>query len=160
MTLLDALMAISILSTGLFTGLLMTIVFFFEKALSGLSGPQFTSVMRRFLAITRTHPLNYAMVLTSGFVPIATLVVLREHPGSGAFVLTIGGLLAFWGGPILTSRFFAEPLYDIFLSWDIEAPPDDWLRARERYFRVNVIRGLCSVTALICFVVALGLPTP
>ena len=37
----DALLAISVLSTGLFTGLLMTVVFFFEKALRELSGSQF-----------------------------------------------------------------------------------------------------------------------
>ena len=112
MTLIDALMAISVLSTGLFTGLLMTVVVYFQKALSGLSGSQFALVMQRFLAITRTHPLNYAMTLISGFVPIAPLIMLREHPRSGAFVFTIVGLLAFWGGPILTSRYFAEPLYD------------------------------------------------
>jgi uncharacterized membrane protein len=160
MTLIDALLAISVLSTGLFTGLLMTVVFFFEKALRELSGSQFALVMQRFLAITRTHPLNYAMTLISGFVPIATLILLLQHPGSGAFVFTLVGLLAFWGGPILTSRYFAEPLYDVFVGWDIDSLPQDWRRARERYFRINVIRGLCSVTAFICFVVALGLPTP
>jgi hypothetical protein len=100
------------------------------------------------------------MTLTSGFVPIATLIGLRELPGSGAFVFTLLGLLAFWGGPILTSRFFAQPLYEVFLGSEIDAPPDNWQNARERYFRLNAIRGLCSVAAFICFVVALGLPTP
>jgi hypothetical protein len=47
--------------------------------------------------------------------------------------------------------------YDVFFSWDIDAPPADWQRARESYFRVNVIRGLCLVTMFICYVVALGL---
>jgi hypothetical protein len=160
MTLFNILLDISVFSTGLFTGLLMTILFFFQRALRELSGSEFALVMQRFLSIVRTHPLNYAMVLTSGFVPILALVVLRDHPGSAAFVLTLVGLVAFWGGPILTSRFFAEPIYDIFLSWEIDAPPEDWLRARERYFRINAIRGLGSVTAFICFVVALSLATP
>jgi hypothetical protein len=100
------------------------------------------------------------MVFTSGFVPIAALVVLREDPGSAEFVLTLVGLLAFWCGPILTSRFLAEPVYDIFLNWEIDAPPEDWLKARERYFRINMIRGLGSVVAFICFVMALSLATP
>jgi hypothetical protein len=77
MILIDALMVITVLSTGLFTGLLKTVVFFFQKALRDLSGPQFALVMQRFLAITRTHPLNYAMTLISGFVPIVTLIMLR-----------------------------------------------------------------------------------
>jgi hypothetical protein len=71
------------------------------------------------------------------------------------------GLLAFWGGIILTSRNVAEPLYDVFVGWDADAPPDDWRRARERYFRLNnAIRGPSSAGAFICYVVALGLPTP
>jgi hypothetical protein len=45
MILIDALMVITVLSTGLFTRLLMTVVFFFEKALRDLSGPQFALVM-------------------------------------------------------------------------------------------------------------------
>jgi uncharacterized membrane protein len=161
MILIDALMVITVLSTGLFTGLLMTVVFFFQKALRDLSGPQFALVMQRFLAITRTHPLNYAITLISGFVPIVTLIMLRQHLGSGAFLFTLGGLLAFWGGIILTSRYVAEPLYDVFVGWDADAPPYDWQRARERYFRLNnAIRRPCSAVAFICFVVALGLPTP
>ena len=95
MTLTQVLLGVVVVSTGLFTGLLMTVLFFFERALRDLSGTEFTIVMQRFLEITRTHPLNYAMVLTSGFVPIALLVMLRENPGSPTFVLTMFGLLAF-----------------------------------------------------------------
>jgi hypothetical protein len=89
----------------------MTVLFFFERALRDLSGTEFTVVMQRFLKITRTHPLNYGMVLTSGFVPIAVLVILRENPGSPTLLLTLLGLLAFWYGPVLTSRFVAQPVY-------------------------------------------------
>src|ERR671917_1256461 len=105
MTSIQVLLGIAIVSTGLFTGLLMTVLFFFERALRDLSGMEFAVVMQRFLKITRTYPLNYAMVLTSGFLPIALLVMLRENPGSPTFVLTMLGLLAFWCGPVLTSRF-------------------------------------------------------
>jgi hypothetical protein len=160
MILFDVLLAISVFSTGLFTGLLMTVLFFFQRALRELSGSEFALVMKRFLGITRTHPLNYAMVLTSGFVPIAALLALREQVGSAAFLLTLVGLLAFWCGSILPSTFIAQPVYGVFMGWDIDAPPQDWRVARDRYFRVNVVRGLGSVTAFICFVVVLSLPTP
>jgi hypothetical protein len=89
------LLGVAVLSTELFTGLLMTVLFFFERALRDLSGPEFAMVMQRFLNITRTHPLNYAMVLVSGLVPIAVLVMLRESPRSSAFVLTAAGFIAF-----------------------------------------------------------------
>jgi hypothetical protein len=101
------------------------------------------------------------MTLISDFVPIATLILLRQHLGCGAFLFTLGGLLAFWGGIILTSRYVAEPLYEVFVGWDADAPPDDWRRARDKYFRLNnTIRGPCSAAAFIYYVVALGLPTP
>jgi uncharacterized membrane protein len=154
MILPHVLLGVAVISTGLFTGLLMTVLFFFERALRDLSGTEFTVVMQRFLKITRTHPLNYAMVLTSGFVPIAVLVMLRENPGSPSFVLTLLGLLAFWCGPVLTSRFVAEPVYGVFMSWEADAPPQDWREARERYFRANVVRGLGSAVAFVCFVIA------
>ena len=125
------LLGITVLSTGLFTGLLMSVFFFFQRALKDLSGSELALVMQRFLQITRTHPLNYGMVLTSGFTPILVLVMLRENPGSLAFVLIAVGLLAFWCGPILTSRFVAEPVYGEFMSWEVDAPPKDWREARD-----------------------------
>jgi hypothetical protein len=54
MTLIDALLGIAVVSTGLFTGLLMTILAFFQKALKDLTGPQFALVIQRFLGIVRT----------------------------------------------------------------------------------------------------------
>jgi len=150
----QVLLGITVLTTGLFTGLLMTVLFFFERALRDLSGSEFAIVMQRFLKITRTHPLNFAMVLISGFAPIAVLVVLREKLGSPTFVLTAAGLLAFWCGPILTSRFVAQPVYGIFMSWESDALPQDWRKARDRYFRANLVRGPGSAIGFVCFVVA------
>jgi hypothetical protein len=40
------------------------------------------------------------------------------------------------------------------MSWEIDAPPQDWREARDRYFRANVIRGLGSAVAFVCFVIA------
>ena len=154
MTLTHVLLGLIVLSTGLFSGLLMTVKFFFERALRDLSGSEFALVMQRFLKITRTHPLNYAMVLTSGFVPIAVLVMLRGNPGGASFVLTAIGLLAFWCGSILPSTFVAQPLYGVILGWEIDAPPPDWQATRDRYFRLNVVRGLGSALAFVLFVIA------
>lgn len=154
MTSTQVLLGLIVLSTGLFTGLLMTVRFFFERALKDLSGSEFALVMQRFLKITRTHPLNYAMVLASGFAPIAVLVMLRGNPTGPTFLLTAAGLLAFWCGPVLISRFVAQPVYGTFMSWEVNAPPRDWREARDRYFRANVVRGLGSAVAFVWFVAA------
>jgi len=156
MSLTYVLLGVAPVSTGLFTGLLMTILFFFQRALKDLPGPEFALVIRRFLEIVRTHPLNYIMVIASGTVPVGVLMMLRQSPGSLQFVLTLLGLLAFWCGPILTSRFLVEPVYDVFLGWQSDSPPTDWRTTRDRYFRLNVVRGFGSALAFVWFVAALG----
>jgi hypothetical protein len=100
------------------------------------------------------------MVLVSGAAPIVALVMMLNNPGSPAFVLTLLGLLAFWCGSILPSHFVAQPLYGVFLGWETDAPPKDWQRVRDRYFRLNVFRGLGSAVAFVCFVISVALLTP
>ena len=40
------------------------------------------------------------------------------------------------------------------MSWKVDSPPQDRREARQRYFRANVVRGLGSAVAFVCFVVA------
>ena len=150
MTVTHLLLGIAVLSTGLFTGLLMTVKFYFERALKDLSGPEFTLVMQRFLKITRTHPLNYAIVLVSGFAPVAVLMMMRESLGSAAFMLTAVGLLAFWCGSILPSTFFAQPLYGVFMSWELDAPPQDWREGWACHLRAYEGAGGCGGPGFVC----------
>ena len=158
MTTAHVILIVAIISTGLFTGLLMTIVAFFQRALRDLAAPEFTLVMQRFLGTARTHPLHYGLVITSTLAPVAALVLLRESAGSPSFVLfLLAGLISFFAGPVLVSRYAVEPIYDVFLSWKIESPPENWREARDRYFRLNVIRGLGSGAAFVLFLVSLSL---
>jgi hypothetical protein len=136
----------------------MTILAFFQRALKDLTASEFTLVMQRFLGVVRTHPLHYGLVITSLLAPIATLVLLGGSAGSLTYVLTLVGLISFAAGPVLVSRYLVEPIYDVFLSWEIESPPENWREARDRYFRLNVIRGLGSGTTFVLFLVSLSLP--
>jgi uncharacterized membrane protein len=150
-------LAVAALSTGLFTGLLMTLLAFFHRALRDLSGPEFALVMRRFLGIVRTHPLNYGLVGTSIVAPVVALLSLRGSGEGPAFALAFAGLVAFVSGPVLVSRFAAEPIYDVFLSWKAGSPPENWRAARDRYFRLNQVRLLGSGAAFVLFLAGLAL---
>jgi uncharacterized membrane protein len=154
MTPVHVILIVAVISTGLFTGLMMTILAFFQRILKDLTAREFTLVMQRFLGVVRTHPLHYALVATSLLASVAALVLLR---GSSTFVLVLAGLVSFAAGPILVSRYFVEPIYDVFLSWEIESPPEDWRVARDRYFSLNVIRGLGSGAAFVLFLISLSL---
>lgn len=87
---------------ALSTGLLMTILAFFQRL-----------VMQRFLGAVRTHPLHYGLVLTSMLAPGAALVLLRGSAGDPAFILVLVGLVAFVAGAVIVSRFSVEPVYDV-----------------------------------------------
>ena len=157
MTTARILLVVAALSSGLFTGLLMTLIAFFHKGLRDLPAPQFALVMQRFLGVVRTHPLHYGLVITSLLAPVAALVLLRGSAGDPAFILTLLGLAAFVAGPVLVSRFSVEPLYDVFLGWNADSPPQEWREARDRYFRLNVIRGLGSGAAFVLLLAGLAL---
>ena len=55
MTPVHVILIVAVISTGLFTGLLMTILAFFQRALKDLTTPEFTLVMQRFLGALRTR---------------------------------------------------------------------------------------------------------
>jgi hypothetical protein len=160
MTAARIILALVVVSTGLFTGLVLYIVGLFQPLLTKLSGGEFTVVMNRFLPAARKNVFNYLFTLTTLLAPVAALILLREHTDTAMFWLTLAGWLAFLAGPILGSRFVAEPLYDVMLSWDAHQPPADWLATRARYYRINAIRTTGSLAALVLFVAALGQPTP
>ncbi|MEV0379944.1 hypothetical protein [Nonomuraea sp. NPDC050643] len=57
-------------------------------------------------------------------------------------------------GPLLTSRFLAEPNYDVILSWNPDAMPDDWQAAQRLWTRLNWIRAALTWLAFAPFVLA------
>ena len=65
--------------------------------------------------------------------------------------------MSFFAGPVLVSRYAVEPIYDVFLGWKNQSPPEDWRVARERYLRLNAIRGFGSGAAFVFFLVSLSL---
>jgi hypothetical protein len=78
------LLAVAVLTTGLFTGLLVYIVGMFESMLTPLSGSQLTMVMGAFLPAARKNILNYLFTLASLFIP----VVARPRHGPGTTAST------------------------------------------------------------------------
>ena len=122
-------LAVAVLTTGLFTGLLVYIVGMSQAMLSALDGTRFTAVMGRFLPAARKNVLNYLFTITGLTAPVVTLVLLRTHLDSAMFWLTAAAVVVFLAGPILTSRFAAEPLYDVMLGWDADDPPPGWQAA-------------------------------
>jgi hypothetical protein len=151
MTTGHAILVVAAVSTGLITGLLMTTLAFFQRTLKDLTTPEFALVMRHFLGVARTHPLNYGLVTASLLATIVALVLLRGSAGGPEFVLVLASLLAFVAGSVLVLQFFARSLYNVYLGWRVESPPEGWQRARVSYFRLNVVQGLSPGVAFVRF---------
>lgn len=123
-------LGLSVVSAGLWSGLLLTVTTILHPMYSRREAPGFAEDMRRFLPIARRSPTNYILVVTLLTAPVIALVGLRQQPASASFVLTAVGFAATVAGPLLTSRYFAEPNYEVILGWPPEAVPSDWSPAR------------------------------
>ena len=147
-------LGLSIISAGLWSGLLLTLTTILHPMYAAQPVGGFARDMRRFLPIARRSPTNYILVCALFLTPILALVGLRGDPSGAPFILTAAGLAATVSGPLLTSRFLAEPNYNVILSWDPDAVPSDGPVARERYFRLNWIRAVLTWTAFALFLAA------
>jgi len=112
-------LGISLVATGLWSGLLLTLTTILHPMYAPRDARGFVEDMRRFLPIARRSPTNYILA-----------------------------------GPLLTSRWFAEPNYEVILAWDPEAVPRNWRDARARYFRLNWIRAALTWSAFALFAAA------
>lgn len=141
-------LGLSVLATGLWSGLLLTLTTLLHPMYATRDGAGFAQDMRRFLPIARRSPTNYILVILMLLAPVLALVGLRHDPAGPPFVLAAVGLAATVVGTLLMSNRLAEPHYEVILGWDPKAVPDDWLVARARYFRLNWIRAGLTWAAL------------
>jgi hypothetical protein len=147
-------LGLSVVASGLWSGLLLMLTTILHPLYAPLDGTGFATELRRFLPIARRSPTNYVLVSALVLAPVLALVGLWSEPTRAPFVLTALGLAATVAGPLLTSQFLAEPNYEVILGWNPAAVPDDWRTARARYFRFNWIRGVLTWTAFALFLAA------
>ena len=156
MSLVQIALNIATISTGLFTGLLLTMLFIFQPLLNQLSATEYAELMQRFLKVARRSPLNITLMLVSVFAPIPALFGIYQASNWLAFALVTIGTIIFFIGMFLVSRFFNEPLYDEILSWTAETPPADWEAARQQWHILNIVRVCASGTAFVLFLITIN----
>ncbi|MDD7967117.1 DUF1772 domain-containing protein [Actinomycetospora lemnae] len=144
----------AVVATALWSGLLLMLTTILHPVYGRLDAPGFAGGLQRFLPVAQRSPTNYGLLAAMVLTPVVALVGLRADPGGAPFVLTATGLALVVAGPVLTSRFAAEPNYAVILAWDAADPPADWRDARGRWLRVNWLRAAATWAALALFVVA------
>lgn len=147
-------LGLSLVFAGLWSGLLLTLTTILHPMFAAQDGGGFAADLRRFLPIARRSPTNYVIVIGIVLAPAGALIGLGDQPRGVPFVLTAIGLTLTIVGPLLVSRYLAEPNYDAILGWDPDAVPADWQATRRRYFALNWIRGVFTWTAFGLFLAA------
>lgn len=158
MTIAHIALGIGVITTGLFTGLLLTMILIFQPVLNSLNASDYTMFMQRFLKIARVSPLNIVLIITSIIAPVVGIIRVDKNTEPSIFILILVGLLVFTIGVFFVSRTLNEPLYDAIDSWIIQSPPDNWQEFRDRWYRLNLIRMPASGLAFMLFLIAFGFP--
>ncbi|MBN1428391.1 MAG: hypothetical protein JXB07_08400 [Anaerolineae bacterium] len=149
---------VSVMMTGLFSGLTLTVTMLFYPAVKRLSGPEFTSVCHRFLRVSDIAPVNYTLVILSMLAPTTALVAGMNISNTRPFTLTLVGWLIFLVGSVGVSRFLLEPLYDKFANWSDQSPPGNWETYRNRWYWFTQLQSISSISAFVLYTLALGQP--
>jgi len=147
-------LGLAVVASGLWSGLLLTLTTILHPIYAACDGPGFARELGLFLPVARRSPTNYLLVIGVVVAPVVALVGLGADPTGAPFVLTAVGLALTVAGPVLVSRFLAEPNYDVILGGDPAAMPADWHAVRRRYFALNWVRGACTWVAFALFLVA------
>jgi hypothetical protein len=151
-------LAVTVFLSGLASGLLGMLSTIMRPMLAAMGGRDFRDFMEAFLQFAgkswgRVYNYAWSMGMTVG--PVVALVLLRDDPGSTAFVLTAVGLGIVIVGVLILSNAWKTPTYNTILAWDPEAMPADWEAGRRRYFAINWIQLAVTWAAFALFLAAL-----
>jgi hypothetical protein len=144
-------LAACVVFAGLWSGLLAMLTLILHPMMAEMDGPGFARFLRGFLPTARKAPFNYVCVIGLVVAPVVALFDVDE----AALVLTAIGLALTVAGPLLISNRLSEPNYDVMLSWNPDAMPQDWEARRRRYFALDWIRAVATWTAFGLFLAAL-----
>jgi hypothetical protein len=147
-------LGLAVVCAGLWSGLLLTLTTILHPIYAAEDARGFSLALRDFLPVARRSPTNYLLVIGLVVAPVVALIGLGDDPGGVPFVLTAVGLGLTIIGPVLVSRFLAEPNYDVVLGWDPDDVPGDWVTVRRRYFTLNWVRGAFTWVAFVLFLAA------
>lgn len=142
---------ISILFTGLFSGLMACFLIAIDPTLHELDGATYTTVMQKLIEHADHPPLVPLMVIISLVAPLVSLYLLRAKPRSRVFVYTLAGFLLFLIVLFITVV-LNVPINTTIQSWDPHNLPNDWATKRDAWHTLNLFRTPAATLALFCHI--------
>jgi uncharacterized membrane protein len=149
---------VSIIFTGLFTGLMLTFLIVIQRTLDTLTATEYTKVMQQLINAADNPPIVPLIVIISLVAPLITLFHLRHQARSLAFLLTLASWLIFFVGAFLVTIILNVPINTAISGWSLSNPPADWMNYRDQWGTFSYIRTPVSAISFILHIAALVLP--
>jgi hypothetical protein len=152
MTLISVALIVSGVASGLFAGLMMTLVIALQPMWGALGADAYRQALQWFLPAAKGHPVITALTLLPIAAPLVVILV-----GATPFVsgLALAGAVFSLGILIVTLR-LNFPIYATIMGWQSTQDMDGWHDVRQRFYHVNLVRFMLALTAFVAFLVALA----
>lgn len=152
MRVMEILYNTAIVSTGLFAGLMMTLVFLLQKQWTTLDKEQWFYTFKTFLVAAKGHPLITVLTF-AGFIPAWWLGFLELTSNAVSSALFFASGTIFFVGCFLVTVALNLPIYDKVISWNSPVDASEWRSVQKRFFTLNLIRLISSLIAFILLLV-------
>lgn len=131
---------LSVLSVGLFAGLMMTLVVIMQKHWSKLEGKEYVFYFKGFLTIAKGNPFISLLTFASFLIPftlgVASIRLNNTLPG----ILFLSAGSIFFLSCFLVTMKLNFPIYNKVFGWTGAEDAADWKNVRYRFFTLNIIR--------------------
>jgi len=118
---------------------------------AGLDAPTYVTVQQQAI-----RTLNVKMPVLGGLTILLTIVAAALAGGDGTRVALLAAAAACFVGAGLITRFLNQPINAIVINWSAHAPPADWMRFRDAWWRWHVFRTIGGIAGL-CLLIAAAL---
>lgn len=146
---------IAILASGGFAGIIAAMAGILQAVLNTLEYRDYTIVMQGIIISGRKALIVWAFLLAGLAAGAASVISLWGNMSLPAFLLALGGLIAFIVGPILVSRWLNEPWYDQVMAWSPSETRPGWQQSRMQWYWFNLARLLIALLSCLLFTLAL-----
>lgn len=100
--------------------------------------------------------LNATMPALGGVTILLTLLAAAISRGDRARIALLLTAAACFAAAALITRFLNQPINAIVIAWSAAAPPAEWARFRDAWWRWHVLRTIIGIGGL-CLVIAAAL---
>jgi uncharacterized membrane protein len=142
----DIIHGVTVVSTGLFSGLMMTLVFLLQRQWMQQQKDEYALCFKQFILVANLYPLLTLIMFVSFIAPV--YLALQVGGGTKAVIYGAAGAVFFVGCFVVTV-FLNLPLYRRVIAWKSSADYADWKVVRAKFFMLNVIRFGSALVSLV-----------